>query len=526
MAENRGEVIPNQYIVVMKNGISRAESKAQINDIVTKHGGRLVLSYESVLHGYVVQMPEETVFALQRNRNISFIEQDFMVTTADTQTGVTWGIDRTDQRSLPLDGSYTDYNEGVGVHAYIIDTGILLGHQEFAGRMGNGYDAVTVGGNANDCNGHGTHVAGTVGGTTYGIADKVTLHPVRVLACNGYGSNSGIIAGVDWVKNNHIKPAVANMSLGGTASSATDTAVTNAINAGVTFVVAAGNSNVDACGTSPARAPAAITVGSTMNTDARSLNSQWGSNWGTCLDIFAPGSDITSAWHTSTSAINTISGTSMASPHVAGAAALYLSANPGATAAQVRDALVSNGTTGKVTNAGTGSPNVLLYTGFLGTTNPTPTPTPIAGNKIVNGGFENGSTGWTQSSTAGYNLIDATRPRSGSYGVWGGGYDNGTDRIGQIVTVPANGTLTYYWQMTSNEGTIYAYDYMYVRVFNTSGTLLATLRTRSNTAPRNAWYSDSLSLAAYAGQTIEIRFAFKTDSAYPTSFFLDDITLQ
>ncbi|MBA3532288.1 MAG: protease inhibitor I9 family protein, partial [Ardenticatenales bacterium] len=189
LAGNRGEVIPNQYIVVFKNGVSRAESKAQVKELVTKHGGRLILGYESALHGYVVQMPEESMFALQRNRNVSFIEQDFIVSMADTQTGATWGIDRLDQRNLPLDGSYTDGNEGAGVHAYIVDTGILLTHQEFTGRMGNGYDAVTSGGNANDCNGHGTHVAGTVGGSTYGVADKVTLHPVRVLGCDGSGTN-------------------------------------------------------------------------------------------------------------------------------------------------------------------------------------------------------------------------------------------------------------------------------------------------------------------------------------------------
>ncbi|MBA3532486.1 MAG: protease inhibitor I9 family protein, partial [Ardenticatenales bacterium] len=187
--ENRGQLIAGQYIVVFKNGVSRADSKAQVKELVTKHGGRLVLSYESALHGHVVQISEEAVFALQRNRNVSFIEQDFVVAAADTQTGATWGIDRLDQRNLPLDGSYTDGNEGAGVHAYIVDTGILLGHTQFTGRMGNGYDAVTAGGNANDCNGHGTHVAGTVGGSTYGVADKVTLHPVRVLGCDGSGTN-------------------------------------------------------------------------------------------------------------------------------------------------------------------------------------------------------------------------------------------------------------------------------------------------------------------------------------------------
>jgi subtilisin family serine protease len=223
-----------------------------------------------------------------------------------------------------------------------------------------GYDAVTAGGNASDCNGHGTHVASTVGGTTYGIAKAVKLVAVRVLNCSGNGTSSEVIAGIDWVTRNHVANAVANMSLGGGASASIDNAVAASIASGVTYVVAAGNSNVDACGTSPARLPAAITVGATDNTDTKASFS----NFGSCLDIYAPGVSITAAWYTSTTATSTISGTSMAAPHVAGVAALYLSTNPGATPQQVRDALVANATKNMVRSAGTGSPNALLFSNY------------------------------------------------------------------------------------------------------------------------------------------------------------------
>jgi subtilisin family serine protease len=291
---------------------------------------------------------------------VDYIEADQIVTIDATQTGATWGLDRIDQTALPLNGTYIYNNTGANVRAYIIDTGILTSHNEFGGRAVSGYDFVDNDPNAIDCNGHGTHVAGTVGGTTYGVAKSVSLVAVRVLDCGGSGTTSGVIAGVDWVTTNAQKPAVANMSLGGGISSALDTAVTNAINSGVTFAVAAGNSNRDACKFSPARVPAAITVGATTNTDARASYS----NYGSCLDLFAPGSSITSAWYTSNTATNTISGTSMATPHVAGVAALYLQGNSGASTTQVRDALVNGATPNVVINAGRNSPNRLLFTAY------------------------------------------------------------------------------------------------------------------------------------------------------------------
>jgi subtilisin family serine protease len=241
----------------------------------------------------------------------------------------------------------------------VIDTGIRTSHSQFGGRASNVFDA--FGGSGADCNGHGTHVAGTIGGSTYGVAKSALLRGVRVLDCNGSGSTSGVIAGVDWVRNNRINPAVANMSLGGGASSSLDTAVNNLANSGVAIAVAAGNSNTDACTQSPARAASAITVGSTTTSDARSSFS----NFGVCLDLFAPGSGILSSWFSSDTATATLSGTSMASPHVAGAAALYKQANPSASASTIRNALVNNATTNVISGAGSGSPNRLLYTLFF-----------------------------------------------------------------------------------------------------------------------------------------------------------------
>jgi subtilisin family serine protease len=357
------EAVRGEYIVVLNEsqGISAANVEATANEMALAHGGQRMRTFGHALRGFSVKMTEAQARALAADPRVKYVEENGVVRLNASQSGATWGIDRVDQRNLPLNSTYNYNVNGTGVHAYIVDTGVFLTHQEFTGRMGNGHDAVTAGGTANDCNGHGTHVAGTVGGTTYGLAKNVTIHPVRVLDCGGSGTYEGVIAGIDWVTANHQSPAVANMSLGGGASQAVDDATTNSIASGVVYAVAAGNDNGDACTKSPARTPNAITVGSTTNTDARSSFS----NYGTCLDIFAPGSDITSAWHTNSSATNTISGTSMASPHVAGAAALYLQRYPSSTPQQVRDALVNNGTPGVVTDAKTGSPNVLLYSAFV-----------------------------------------------------------------------------------------------------------------------------------------------------------------
>ena len=359
--------LADRYIVVFRNDVQNPAVLA--DDLARQFGGTVHFRYAHAFKGFAATLPPGAVDAIQRNPNVAFIEADGIMSTTATQSNATWGLDRIDQRDRPLSGTYTYNQTGAGVTVYIIDTGIRYAHNEFGGRASFGFDA--LGGSGDDCNGHGTHVAGTVGGTVYGVAKAVALKAVRVLNCRGSGTTSGVIAGVDWVTANHVSPAVANMSLGGSANSSLDNAVNNAVAAGVTFAVAAGNSSANACNYSPARAASALTVGSTTSSDARSSFS----NYGTCLDIFAPGSSITSAWSTSNTATNTISGTSMASPHVAGVAALYLQTNPSASASTVNSAIIDNSTLNKVTSAGSGSPNRLLYSVFesSGGTNKPPT---------------------------------------------------------------------------------------------------------------------------------------------------------
>ncbi|GHH37763.1 S8 family peptidase [Lentzea cavernae] len=351
--------VKDSYIVVLKDF-----STASAENLSAKYGAKVKHTYKSALRGFSAQMSETQAKRLAADPSVDHVTQDGVVSKSETQTPTpSWGLDRIDQRALPLDNSYTYPNRGAGVTAYIIDTGIRFSHTDFGGRAVSGTDTVDNDADASDCDGHGTHVAGTVGGTKYGVAKDVKLVAVRVLDCTGSGTFAGVIAGIDWVTNDvqtnpARKPAVANMSLGGGANADVDNAVRRSITAGVTYGLAAGNgSGANACNTSPARTPEAITVGSTDRTDARSSFS----NIGPCLDIFGPGRDITSAWLTNDEATNTISGTSMATPHVVGAAAVYLGSTPTATPQQVRDALVENATSDVVTNPGTESPNKLLH---------------------------------------------------------------------------------------------------------------------------------------------------------------------
>ena len=355
-----GQGIPNRYIVVFKQNVAGPAAEAQ--RMVGQAQGKLHFVYTRAIKGFAAELSPRAVQLLRADPRVALIEQDQVIKLETTQNNpVNWGLDRIDQRNLPLSLSYTYNRTGAGVHFYGIDTGINLTHTDLAGRVGNGFDAVTTGGNAADCNGHGTHTATTAAGTTFGVAKGATVHPVRVLDCGGSGTTAGVIAGIDWVTTNHQTPAVANMSLGGGASTTLDQAVANSVASGVVYAVSAGNNNVSACTQSPAREPSAITVAASNKTDTRASFS----NFGTCVDIFAPGVAITAGWIGSNTATARASGTSMSSPHVAGVALQYLEANPSATPAQVANAITSNATMGKIKSPGTGSPNRLLYMGFI-----------------------------------------------------------------------------------------------------------------------------------------------------------------
>lgn len=340
--------IPGEYIVAFEGSSARAD------DLVARFDGRVETRLDSI-DAVAVHMDAADAERLAADPSVHYVEQNTLVTTAATQLNPpSWGQDRVDQRALPLDASYTYTNAGAGVHAYIIDTGIWLDHPDFAGRLDPGYSAVVPGGSARDCHGHGTHVAGTVGGALQGIAKQVQLVPVQVFNCTGAADAVTVIGGVEWVTANAVKPAVATMSLGGSASQAIDTAVEASINSGVSYAIAAGNGNADACTYSPARVGAALTVAASDVNDVR-----WSSsNFGSCVDLFAPGVNVRSDFIFNVTA--RLTGTSIATPHVAGVAAIYLSANPTATPAAVASALIGNATAGVVTDPA-GSPNRLLY---------------------------------------------------------------------------------------------------------------------------------------------------------------------
>jgi subtilisin family serine protease len=357
---NSANAVDGSYIVVYKDS-SAAEAKTTAGSL----GSKVTNQYSHALHGFAASISETQAKQLAADPDVAYVQQNQTVhVTTDQPNPPSWGLDRVDQRDLPLNSNYSYTTTASNVHAYIIDTGADLDNADFGGRMSSGYDAVD-GGTAEDGNGHGTHVAGNIGGTTYGLAKGVSLVAVRVLDAGGSGTTAGVVAGIDWVTANAIKPAVANMSLGGGTDTTLDNAVKNSIASGVTYAIASGNSNANACNYSPARVPEAITVNASTNTDARASFS----NYGTCTDIFAPGQNITSDWLNG--GTNTISGTSMATPHVTGAAALYLADHPTDTPAQVSAALIANSTPDKITSPGTGSFNRLLYTG-TGTVTPPP----------------------------------------------------------------------------------------------------------------------------------------------------------
>jgi subtilisin family serine protease len=517
-----GRVIDGQYIVVMKPRASAAAERDVRADAV-RSGATVLFDYRAALDGFAARLPDRALEAVRSNPNVAYVEADRAVTAYGDQYDPPWGLDRIDQRNRIFSRSYHYDQTGAGVTAYIIDSGIRITHTQFGTRASHGFSSVADGNGANDCNGHGTHVAGTVGSTKYGVAKGVKLVAVRVLDCEGHGSFAGVIAGIDFVTGNHVAgtPAVANMSLGGGFDTATNTAVANAIADGVTFVVAAGNANADACGVSPASAPGALTVGATTYADARASYS----NWGSCLDLFAPGSQVLSTWKSSDTASHVENGTSMASPHVAGVVATYLQAHKTATPADVATAVTSSATTGKVTDP-KGSPNLLLYSKFA-STNTSPPP-PATTNLLNQPGFESGPGIWRGTEWS-IECDDALPlPRTGSCQTWVGGYSVvKTTSLGQSgIVLPAGSpkTLRFWLRVQTVEGGPGPDDKLFVRVI--ANEVSTTVATYSNLDATADYVQRTLSLAAFAGKTVEVRFVAMEDLGNGSSFYIDDASVR
>ena len=404
---------PGRYLVRYSGGTDMAAVARGLRS----QGVEVRGTFSRAVRAAAVTTTAAKAAALARSPHVEAVEVDGVVQATGTQFGATWGLDRIDQRNLPLSTDYTAPAQTSAVDAYVVDTGVLAGHAEFGARLAPGYTAITDGLGSSDCNGHGTHVAGTVAGSTYGVAKSTKIIPVRVLDCYGSGYMSDVVAGLDWVVAHHAAgaPAVANLSLGGEPNSTVDAALQAVIGDGVTATVAAGNSAVDACSASPARVPAAITVAATNSSDQQATFS----NYGGCVDLYAPGVSITSAWHTSTTAVNRLSGTSMAAPHAAGAVALLLSQSPAATPAENATRLTADSTPGVVTASTSGTPNRLLFVSPVEQAAPEPTPVvtkPAAATGV------------------------AARARSKAAAVtWTQGADGGSPLTGQTVAVYSGG---------------------------------------------------------------------------------------
>jgi len=522
--------VPGQFVIKFKPGIRGSQRAAALQ----AQGGRVfaripALGADAVefaaLKGKTDRKAVESLInALKRNPNVEYVEPNYIYrvsfTPNDPGLGQQWAWGKIQAYSA---WDLTQGNPSVIIGD--VDTGIQSTHPDLDAKIVPGYDYVQGDTTPQDGNGHGTHTAGTAASETNngtggaGTCPNCKLMAVRVLDNNGSGTLTNVANGITYAADHGAK--VINLSLGGSGSTTLQNAVDYAWNKGVFLACAAGNSNTSSTANAyPAAYPNCFAIASTNSSDARSSFS----NYGSWVEVAAPGEGIYSTWNNS--GYNTISGTSMATPHVAGLAGLL--ASQGLTNAQIRDRICS--TADHISGTGTywTCGRINAYNAVTGST-PTPTPTPTpppGGNKIVNGGFENGTSPWVQSSSGGYQLIDTTRPHTGARSAYLGGYNSGTDTIYQTITLPSNGTLTYWWYMSTSESGPTAYDYLRVRLYNSSGTLVATLRTFSNASGAGVWRQDSISLASYAGQTLRVHFSATTDFSLPTSFFVDDVAVQ
>ena len=522
--------VRDQYIVVLGEEDPEEGRSISPEDIIRDYKlrarGKIRHSYNIVLRAFSAKLTEQEAEQISQDPRVDFVEQDSYLEKKTIQDNAPWGLDRMDQASLPLDRKYNYGSNGSGVNVYIVDTGVRSSHSDFSGRVDTGFTAIPDGKGSTDCDGHGTHVSGIVAGTIHGVAKGARIIPVRVIGCDGTGSTSDSIEGIEWITRNHRKPAVVNLSLGiDGISSALDTAVSNSIAAGITYVIAAGNNGTDACSESPGRVPTAITVAATNNSDGRPSYS----NYGSCVDVFAPGDDIVSAAHTSDSGTLTLSGTSMAAPHVTGAVALYLQMNTGANATQVTQGIVGKAIQGKVSGPGSGSPNrLLLVQGVAAPAPPPQTNCAQSSQIIASPSFEQTGTGW--SGTEGVITTSATYPaKSGNSKAWLNGYGEvSRDFVAQNILIPAeacSASLTFWLWIDTTETENVVYDRLRIQLLDPAGTVVKTLGVLSNVDGTSGYVQKSFDLLPYKGKSLKLRFLGHEDEAYSTSYLIDDVML-